>query len=266
MPVMGKLQDQRAIIHGGAGAIGSAIARAFVDEGARVFLTGRDRARVAARAAELGPRATAAQLDVLELPAVEAHADEVAREGGIDIVVNAIGVDHVQGVLLRELSLEDFMFPVTTYVRANFTIAKAVSRQMMAQRSGVLLTLSPPGGRIVGRGWLGSGAAFAAVEHMSRLLAAELGPSGVRVVCLCPDAIPEALAHGSHTRRVFTRVAEAMGTTAEQLLEERARTASFTGRLPTLADVAATATFVASRAGGAITGTVINLTSGARPE
>jgi NAD(P)-dependent dehydrogenase (short-subunit alcohol dehydrogenase family) len=264
--VMGRLQEQRAIIHGGAGAIGSAIARAFIDEGARVFLTGRDRGRVEAVAAELGPRATAAQLDVLALGAVEAHAEEVARGGGIDVVVNAIGVDHVQGVMLGQLTLEAFWLPVERYVRASFTVAKAVSRHMMARRRGVIVTLSAPGGRLVGRGWLGHGAAFAAVEQMTRLLAAELGPSGVRAVCLCPDAIPEALARGSHTRQVFGRVAEAMGTTVEALVEERARTAPFTGRLPTLAEVAAAAVFVASTEGGAVSGTVVNLTAGARPE
>jgi NAD(P)-dependent dehydrogenase (short-subunit alcohol dehydrogenase family) len=101
---------------------------------------------------------------------------------------------------------------------------------------------------------------------MTRLLAAELGPSGVRAVCVCPDAIPEALARGSHTRLVFGRVADAMGTTAEALLEQRARSAPFTGRLPTLAEVAAAAVFVASTDGGAVSGTVVNLTAGARPE
>jgi NAD(P)-dependent dehydrogenase (short-subunit alcohol dehydrogenase family) len=263
---MGRLEEQRAIIHGGAGAIGSAIARAFIDEGALVFLTGRDRRRVERVAAELGPRATAAQLDVLALDAVEAHAEEVARGGGIDVVVNAIGVDHVQGVMLSELTLEAFWQPIATYVRSSFTVAKAVSRHMTARRRGVIVTLSAPGGRLVGRGWLGHGAAFAAVEHVTKLLAAELGPTGVRAVCLCPDAIPEALARGSHTRQVFGRVAAAMGTTAEALVEERARSAPFTGRLPTLAQVAAAAVFVASAEGGAVSGTVMNLTAGARPE
>lgn len=266
LPSMGRLQDQRAIIHGGGGAIGGAIARAFVDEGARVFLTGRNTERVAQRAAELGPKASGARVDVLDMAAVQAHADEVAHGGGIDVVVNAIGVDHVQGVGLGELTVDELMRPVETYVRATFTIAKAMCRQLTAQRSGLMLTLSAPGGRLVGRGWLGHGAAFAAVEHASRLLAAELGPAGVRVVCLCPDALPEALAQGSHTRAVFGRVAQALSTTAERLLEERAKSAPLTGRLPTLAEVAATAVFVASREGRAITGTVVNLTAGARPE
>ena len=133
---------------------------------------------------------------------------------------------------------------------------------MAAQGSGVILLLSVPGARLVGRGWLGHGAAFAAVEAMTRLLAAELGPLGVRVLCLRPDAIPEALAYGSHTGQVFARVAGALGTTTDELLAGRARSATLTGRLPTLAEVAETAAFLSSAGAGAMTGSVLNLTCG----
>jgi 3-oxoacyl-[acyl-carrier protein] reductase len=267
-PTTQLLADRRAVIHGGGGALGGAIARAVARRGAHVFLTGRREVRVAEVAAEVraaGGRAEYAAVDVLETAAVEAHGDAVARDGGIDIMVNAIGIDHVQGIGLAELTLEDFELPIATYARANFVAAKAAGRHMAARGRGVILTLSTPGARLVGRGWLGSGIAFAAVEAMSRLLAAELGPRGVRVVCVCPDAIPEALAR-SHTREVFGRVAAAVGATAEGLLAERARTAPMTGRLPTLDEVGETAVFLASDYAAAITGTVVNLTTGARSE
>lgn len=255
------LKTKRAIIHGGAGALGRAIARAYVDAGARVFLTGRTLERVRAVAAELGDPAEAARVDARDADAVRAHADAVARGGGIDIVVNAIGIDHVQGVGLAELSVDDYMLPIETYTRAGFVIAQAAARHMT---DGVILMLSPPGGRLVGRGWLGHGVAFAGVEMLSRLLAAELGPRGVRVACICPDAIPEAFAPGSGARPMFERIAAAAGTTVEAMLAERARTAPVTGRLPTLADVAHAAVFLASPHARAITCTVLNLTAGAR--
>jgi 3-oxoacyl-[acyl-carrier protein] reductase len=267
-PTAQPLANRRAVIHGGGGALGGAIARALARRGAHVFLTGRRERRLAEVAAEVraaGGRADHAALDVLDASAVEAHGDAIARGGGLDIMVNAIGIDHVQGVGLAELTIDDFELPIATYTRANFVAAKAAGRHMAARGRGVILTLSAPGARLVGRGWLGSGVAFAAVEAMARLLAAELGPRGVRVVCVCPDAIPEALAR-SHTREVFGRVAAAAGTTPEALLAERARLAPLTGRLPTLDEVGETAAFLASDHAAAITGTVVNLTAGARSE
>ncbi|HEX9574858.1 MAG TPA: SDR family oxidoreductase, partial [Myxococcales bacterium] len=112
-----------------------------------------------------------------------------------------------------------------------------------------------------GTGYIGYGAACGAVESMSRLLAAELGPSGIRVICLLPHAIPEATAMGSHSRDVFRPFAERAGITVEQMLARHADT-TLLKRLPTLAQVANVAAFVASDQAGAMTGTVVNLTCG----
>jgi 3-oxoacyl-[acyl-carrier protein] reductase len=71
--------------------------------------------------------------------------------------------------------------------------------------------------------------------RFSRILAGEVGSSGVRVVCLRPDAIPEAPAT-SHTREVFGGIAARVGTNVEDMLAERARTATRLKRLPTLAE------------------------------
>jgi NAD(P)-dependent dehydrogenase (short-subunit alcohol dehydrogenase family) len=257
------LSGKRAIIHGGAGAIGRAIAEVFARDGAHVFLTGRSLARVEAVAAELrvtGGQADAARVDVLDEASVDAHAAEV---GALDIVVNAFAIEHVQGVPLAELSLEQYMQPILGYTRGNFLAVRAAARYLRPR--GAVLLLSPPGARLVGRGWLGHGVAFAGVEQLTRLLAAELGPQGVRVLCLCPHAIPEAVAR-SHARDVFQRRAEADGTTIEAMLEGAAKHSTLLGRLPTLAEVAETAAFVASDRAGAMTATTVNLSCGALPE
>jgi len=100
-----------------------------------------------------------------------------------------------------------------------------------------------------------------AIETFSRILAGELGASGIRVVCLRSDAIPEAVAT-SHTREVFSGFAERAGTTVEAMLAERARTGTLLKRFPTLAEVASFAAFVASDGAGAMTGAIANLTCG----
>jgi NAD(P)-dependent dehydrogenase (short-subunit alcohol dehydrogenase family) len=260
------LKDKNAVIYGDGGAVGGVVARAFAREGARVFLAGRTLAKlehVAADISAAGGAAEVALLDAMDERAVDLHADAIAAEaGGIDIALNALGIAHVQGTPFAELSFEDYMHPVAAYTRTNFLTAKAASRHMVGQGSGVILTLSTPGARLSGQGFLGNGVASAGVEAFSRILASELGASGIRVVCLRPHAIPEAVAT-SHTGEVFRGKAERDGTTVEGLLAEGMRSATLLKRLPTLAEVGDAAAFVASDRAGATTGTVFDLTSGA---
>ncbi len=96
---------------------------------------------------------------------------------------------------------------------------------------------------------------------MTRHLAGELGPSGIRVICLRSHAIPDAAAMGSHSRDIFRLVAERAGTTIGEVLAG-AVGGTLLKRLPTLAEVANTAAFMASDQASAMTGTVANLTCG----
>jgi NAD(P)-dependent dehydrogenase (short-subunit alcohol dehydrogenase family) len=259
------LKDKTAVIYG-AGAIGGAVARAFAREGASVWLAARTNERLERLASEIraaGGKVSVNRVDALDETAVEQHAHAVAEQaGGIDIALNAVGIPHVQGTPLADLSYEEYAQPLTDFTRANFLTARAAARHMVRRRRGVLLTLSTPGSRLAGPGFMGYGAACAAIETMTRHLAGELGPSGVRAVCLRSDAIPEALEHGSYSRGVFEHVAARAGTTPAAMLAEHARSACLLGRLPTLAEVAETAAFMASDRAGAITGAVINLTCG----
>jgi NAD(P)-dependent dehydrogenase (short-subunit alcohol dehydrogenase family) len=259
------LENKNAVIYGGGGAIGGAVARAFAREGATVFLAGLTQSKFDAVARDIaaqGGVAETAVVDALDEKAVGKHADAVAAHAGsIDIALNAIGILHVQGPPFAELSFEDYAQPITAYTRTNFLTAKAISRYMVKQGSGVILTLSTPGSRMSGQGFLGYGVTCGAIETFSRILAGELGPSGIRVICLRPDAIPEALAT-SHARKVFSGFAERAGSTVEAMLAERARTGTLLGRFPTLAEVANYAAFVASDRASAMTGAIANLTCG----
>ena len=252
------LQDKTALIHGGGGAIGGAVARAFAAAGARVYLAGRTRARLEAVASDIGA-ADVAEVDVLDERAVAAHADAVAAEaGGIDIALNAASFPYVSAPL-SELTVEQVMHPIDSFLRANLNTAKAVAPHMTA---GTILTLSTVGSRFARPGNLGFGTACAAIEQMSQRLAAELGPSGVRVVCLRPHAIPDAASNGSFTGEVFAPLAAAAGVSVEQLLARWGEDQALLGRLPTLAQLADTAVFLASDRAGAITGSVVDLSCG----
>jgi 3-oxoacyl-[acyl-carrier protein] reductase len=264
------LKNKNAIVYGGGGAIGGAVARAFAREGAHVFLAGRTLAGLKAVAHDIeaaGGHADCAVLDALNENAIEAHAERVAtRAGSIDVALNAVGLMHVQGTLMTELSYDDFAHPLINYTRSNFLTARAVARAMVWQKRGVILTLSTPGSRLAYPGVLGYSATCAAIEAMTRCMAKELGTSGVRVLCLRPDAIPQAITRGSHSAAVFRPVAEDAGQSIDQMLDTYAASMSLLGRLPTLDEVANTAAFMASDQAGAITASVINLSCGSVPD
>jgi 3-oxoacyl-[acyl-carrier protein] reductase len=248
------LRDKVCMIHGAGGAIGGAVARTFAREGASLFLSGRNRASVEAVAHEIvaaGGRAEAAQVDAFDEGAVEKHtAIVVDKTGRIDAVLNAVGTKVVQGVPLIDLGLADFAAPIANWTTTQFLTARAAARHMVQKRSGVILTLSASPARLALASTSGFGVACAAVEGLTRTLAAELGPQGVRVVCIRPHRIGDTLGPDPDfplSRDEFRSLIENM-----TLLK----------RLPTLDEVAKTAAFLASDGAAAMTGTVVNLTCG----
>jgi NAD(P)-dependent dehydrogenase (short-subunit alcohol dehydrogenase family) len=258
-----RLKDKIAIIYGAGGAIGGAVARAYAREGAQVVLTGRRPDPLAAAVKQIvadGGTAQADELDVLDGAAVTAHADRVVREHGrVDISFNAFGIPQqgIQGVPLAELALDRFQAPIHAYLTAHLLTGQAAARHMTAQGSGTVITLTATPARAAAPLVGGMAPAWAGIEALTRVMAAELGPRGIRVVCLRADAIPET----GTIDTVFGLHAQALGiSTAEFTRAMRDRT--LLGRLPTLAEVAGTAVYLASAEAGALTGTAVNVSSG----
>jgi len=257
------LENKNAIIYGAGGAVGGAIARVFAHEGAKVFLTGRHLKTVdivAHDISEGGGVAETAQVDVLDEEAVEKHISEVAKKAGaVDISFNAIGIPQqgIQGIPLAELSVDSFALPIITYTRAQFLTARAAARRMLAKRSGVILMHTPEPARLgiplVG----GMAPAWAAMEAFSRCLSAELGPQGIRAVCLRSTGIPET----KTIDVVFDLHANAMDITRQQF-RSLVEGMSHRRRSTTLLELANVAAFMASDQASAMTGTVANLTGG----
>jgi NAD(P)-dependent dehydrogenase (short-subunit alcohol dehydrogenase family) len=261
------LENKNAVIYGGGGAIGGATARVFAREGARVFLAGRTQAKLDAVAREIaatGGTVETAQVDVFDQHAVEMHAATIAATAGsIDIALNAVSVMHDQGTLLADLSLEEFMRPIDGFLQTLFITSKAVARHMGRERPGVILTLSEPGGQLTVSGILGHGVSAAGKETFSRLLAAELAPNNIRVIGVRPHAVIDAPAAGSYTKNLFKQPAAMAGQSVQEFLEVGMAQGTLLKRLPTLAEIAETAAFLASDRAGAMTATVANLSGGA---
>jgi 3-oxoacyl-[acyl-carrier protein] reductase len=247
------LQDKVAVIYGAGGAIGSAVAGTFAREGARLFLSGRNLPPVDAVAQDIvaaGGKAEAASVDALDEGAVERHAAGVVEKAGrIDVVFNAIAFSPVQGVPLVDLKRDDFTAPIATWTTTQFLTARAAARHMLRRRAGVILTLSASPARLAVAKTGGFGVACAAVEGLTRTLAAELSPQGVRVVCIRPHRIGDTLQDPD-----FPMAQDEFRSFIEDM--------TLLKRLPMLADVANAAAFLASDKAAAMTGTVANLSCG----
>jgi 3-oxoacyl-[acyl-carrier protein] reductase len=190
------LESKNAIVYGGSGSVGGAVARAFAREGARVFLAGRTLATlegVAEAIRSAGGMAETAQVDALDEKGVEVHIAKVAEtSGSIDILFNAIGMQDVQGKPLHEMSLEDFARPITIATRTQFLTAKVVAWPMIRQGSGVILTITAGPARRAFPNVGGFDTACAAIEGLLwRTFAAELGPHGIRLVVVGSAGSPD---------------------------------------------------------------------------
>jgi NAD(P)-dependent dehydrogenase (short-subunit alcohol dehydrogenase family) len=257
------LKDKVAVIYGAGGAIGGAVARAFAREGAKLFVTGRLRAPVEAVAQDIvsaGGSAEAAEVNALDEEAVDKHLQSVIDKAGrVDVSFNAVGISDpkILGVPLVELDVEQFSLPITTWATSYFLTARLAARRMVANKSGVIMTVTTLHSR-VGFPLAGAyGPAMAAKEALTRELSAELAPQGIRVVGLRPNAIPEA----KRTGEAFAPRAKALGMTPEQFQEVLA-SRTHLRRLMTLEEVANTAVFMASDKASGMTGTTVNLTMG----
>jgi 3-oxoacyl-[acyl-carrier protein] reductase len=242
------LEGRNAVIYGGGGSIGGAVARAFAREGAMVHLAGRTQSKLDAAAEAIraaGGRAETAQLDALDEAAVDAHADRIAGEhGSLDISLCVISQQDVQGTPLVEMAVDDVMRPVDVTTRSMFITARAAARHMILQGSGVILAFGGYGDPWPNLG--GLQIAFQAAEALRRALSVELGAHGIRVVTLQTNGIAESISDPEFRSKIEA------GIVANTMLRRGA----------TLDDVGNAAVFAASDWARTVTASKINITCG----
>ncbi len=254
------LENKNAIIYGAGGGIGGGVARAFAQEGAKVFLAGRTRESLEAVATDIGTAGGSAEVavvDALDERAVEEHAQAVVSQvGSIDVSFNLIRRGDVQGTPLVDMTTDDLLRAVANGLHSNFLTARAAGRRMIEQRSGVILHLNSASGAGAMPGMGSSGPADAATEAFMRYLAAEVGPHGVRVCGIWTAGVAETLSK--------EKLTEVGGENAPepQAAEEMIAGMAALRRAPRLADVAEVAAFLASDRAAGMTGTMANVTCG----
>jgi 3-oxoacyl-[acyl-carrier protein] reductase len=251
------LKGKNAVIYGVGDSLGGAVAKAFAAAGAKVFLTARRRVNAEKIAREIqasGAEVEVDEVDALVEAAVKEHAARVVSSAGtLDISFNLINIQDTQGTPLAAMKSEDFVRPVNVAMLTQFLTATAAGRVMAKQKSGTILSLTAtPGGigyPLVG----GFGPACCAIESFSKNLAAELGPSGVRVVNLRSAGSPDS--------RPF-RAALDQGVKDVKDFFEKLKADTMLKQLPMMKDVANLAVFLASDLANKITGVTIDVTAG----
>ncbi len=244
------LENKVAVIYGAGGSIGSAAARAFAREGARVFLAGRTKAKLDKVADEIrskGGAADTAVIDALDERAVDRYVDALVEQAGsVDISFDLIAYGDIQAPL-TEISVDDFLQPITNAMRTQFLTTRAAARHMVKRGSGVILYFGG-GGPQVQPGLGGFKVALDAIEGLRRQWAVELGQHGIRVVTLKTGGIPESIPEDYPGR--------------DEIINNLLPT-TLLKRTATLADVGNVAAFVASDQARTITATDINISCGA---
>ncbi len=186
---MGRLDGKVAVITGGASGIGEATVRMFVQEGCKVVVADLQDDKGAALAASLGDAAVYARTDVSAEDDVKAAVDlAVSSFGRLDCIFNNAGIGQ-DFIPLEQIGMADFQRIMAIDLGGVFLGMKHAAPVMKRQGSGSIINTASVAGVLAGNGGHVYSAAKSAVIGLTRVVATELGESGVRVNCICPGGI-----------------------------------------------------------------------------
>ncbi|HEU4430939.1 MAG TPA: glucose 1-dehydrogenase [Myxococcota bacterium] len=194
---MKRLDGRVAIVTGGASGIGAASVKLFAAEGARVLIADLQEERGKQLAEQLGEVAAYRRVDVSREDDVRGAVEEAAsRWGRLDVMFNNAGFGGALGPITGT-TVEEFDLTFDVLVKGPFLGIKHAAPVMKQQRSGSIISTASVAGLQTGYSPHLYSVAKAAVIHLTRSVALELGEHGIRVNCICPGVIATPLAAGS---------------------------------------------------------------------
>ena len=250
----GRVRGKVAVITGAASGFGAATARLMAAEGAKVVLGDLQEDKGAQVADEIGDSALFRPCDVSREEDVAGLVDAaVERFGRLDVMFNNAGIVGAVGPI-DQITLEEYEFTMGVLLRSVFLGMKHAARVMKPQESGVILSTSSIAGVMGGLGPHVYAAAKSAIVGLTRNVAAELGPWGVRAVAIVP---------GNHATPMTADVSVGDHTAVDAALEKfRISKTPIRGRPGLAEDIAHAALWLASDDAGFVSGTAIVVDGG----
>jgi NAD(P)-dependent dehydrogenase (short-subunit alcohol dehydrogenase family) len=247
----------RVVVTAGAAGIGRAIARTFVEHGARVHICDVDEAMLK-ETASLVPGLTQTRADVSSVAEVERlFQDAHQRLGGLDVLVNNAGIAGPTAKV-EDIRPEDWERCIAVDLNGMFYCTRKAMPMIKAAGGGSIINLSSIAGRFGFAMRTPYSAAKWAVVGFTQSLAVEAGPDQVRVNCIQPGIV-----EGERVERIVAAKAEQLGVSPAEILQRMVEGISLKSTV-TAQDIANTALFLASEAGRHISGQAISVCGGAR--
>jgi len=241
-------QNKIAIVTGGGSGIGLAIAEKFTQNNIRTIIIGRDQKKLDSAKEKLGELCEPVPYDVNELAGIPKLVNElVQRFGVIDILVNNAGINLKKD--FTEVTDEDFQKIILTNVTSVFVFSREVVKCMLEKKNGgVIINISSMAAQYGLPRVIGYSASKNAIDGMTRAMAVELSPKGIRINAIAPGFITTPM-----TAKAFSddpaRLNKAMGRTPM-------------GKLGEPADIGDAALFLVSDAAKFITGVILPVDGG----
>ena len=240
-------QQKTAIVTGGGSGIGLAIAEKFVVHNIRTIIIGRDEKKLNDAQKKLGNLCAPMVGDLSNLPAIPQLVQQIKNQyGQIDILVNNAGINMKKE--FTEVTDEEFQRIILTNVTAVFALSREVAKCMIEAGSGSIINISSMASQYGIPKVIAYTASKSAIEGMTRAMATELSPKGIRINCIAPGFIATDMS------------AKALNTDPERKNKALGRTPM--GYLGDPADVGDAALFLASDAAKYITGVVLPVDGG----
>src|SRR6188768_4002001 len=177
-----------AIVTGGGSGIGLAIAEKFTQAGIETIIVGRDENKLKNAKEKLGEHCYPMACDLSDLKSIPSFISDVIKKfGQIDILVNNAGINMKKE--FQDVTDEDFQKVITTNLTAVFAVSREVVKQMLTQKSGSIINISSMAAQYGLPRVVAYSASKTAIEGMTRAMAVELSPLGIRVNCIAPGFI-----------------------------------------------------------------------------
>ncbi len=236
-----------AIVTGGGSGLGLAIAHKFVQQNIRTIITGRNEDKLNQAAKELGDLCIPLAFDMNDLSLIPQKVKYIQETyGAIDVLVNNAGINLKKDLV--DVTDAEFQNILQTNVLGVFAISREVAKIMLAQSHGSIINISSMASQYGIPKVIAYTASKSAIEGMTRAMAVELSPAGIRVNCIAPGFIATKMS------------ATALNNDPER--KDRVLKRTPMGKLGIPEDIANTAYFLVSDASAFITGTVIPVDGG----